>query len=344
MTISPKRVLGEVKYFSGGAGLVSTAADYARFLQMLLNEGELDGVRLLKPETVRDMTRNQIGELDCAYTIHGDKFGLGFGIVSAAPGDSVATPGSYSWGGMYHTFFWVDPARELVALVMTQIYPWGESTLWPDFQKAVYEAIGPALLQPACRAAPDLRPRRQPPAASSRKPGSNWARSTRNPAPNNRFRVNDPPRRPASRPRQAVRNQGQRPAADPARRAPGRHPRRRAGPGTLGRPPRHRPTSESPSMAATPTTIPEVGTAAGNCTHLYPVIRLERSDLVQAHNAFQFACDRGDSFWGHFIVDNAALRVELPPWPQDAERRWPRRFRRHALKPPRKLTALSSSR
>jgi hypothetical protein len=60
-------------------------------------------------------------------------------------------------------------------------------------------------------------------------------------------------------------------------------------------------------------TILEVGTAAGHCTHQYPVIPLERSDLVQAHNAIQFACDRGDSFWGHFIVDNACLRVELPP-------------------------------
>jgi putative heme-binding domain-containing protein len=58
--------------------------------------------------------------------------------------------------------------------------------------------------------------------------------------------------------------------------------------------------------------IPEIGTAGGQCTHQYPVIRLKRSDLVQAHNVFQFACDRGDSFWGHFIVDNACLRVELP--------------------------------
>ena len=57
--------------------------------------------------------------------------------------------------------------------------------------------------------------------------------------------------------------------------------------------------------------IPEVGTAAGHCTHQYPVIRLERSDLVQAHNAFQFACDGGDASWGHFIVESAALRVEL---------------------------------
>ena len=97
VTISPKRVVGDVTYLSGGGGLVSTAGDYARFLHMLRNEGELDGVRLLQAETVRAMTRNQIGPLDCAYAIHGDKFGLGFGVVSRPGG--VASVGSYSWGG-----------------------------------------------------------------------------------------------------------------------------------------------------------------------------------------------------------------------------------------------------
>ena len=129
-----------MKYFSGGAGLVSTASDYARFLQMLLNEGELDGVRILKTSTVRDMTSNQIGPLNCAFANHhGDKFGYGFGIYTKT---AVPTPGSYSWGGMYHTYFWVDPQKKLVAVVMAQLWPWGNSTLWGDFQKAVYGAIG----------------------------------------------------------------------------------------------------------------------------------------------------------------------------------------------------------
>jgi hypothetical protein len=86
------------------------------------------------------MTTNQIGALDCAYPIHGDKFGLGFGITTKA--GTGATVGSYSWGGIYHTFFWVDPERDLVAVLMTQLFPWGDSTLWADFQKAVYAAIG----------------------------------------------------------------------------------------------------------------------------------------------------------------------------------------------------------
>jgi CubicO group peptidase (beta-lactamase class C family) len=135
VTISPRRPATAMRYLSGGAGLVSTASDYARFLQMLLNEGTLDGVRLLRPETVRQMTQNQIGKLNCAYAIHGDKFGLGFGVTER-PGGAVSV-GSYSWGGMYHTFFWVDPKQKLVAVLMTQLYPWGASTLWEDFQKAV---------------------------------------------------------------------------------------------------------------------------------------------------------------------------------------------------------------
>ena len=67
-------------YFSGGAGLVSTAGDYARFLQMLLNHGELEGARILKPETVGAMTHDQIGPLPMWIPVHGFRFGYGFGI------------------------------------------------------------------------------------------------------------------------------------------------------------------------------------------------------------------------------------------------------------------------
>jgi CubicO group peptidase (beta-lactamase class C family) len=138
LTVSPKRVLGEQKYHSGGGGLVSTAADYGRFLQMLLNGGELGGVRLLKAESVREMTRNQIGKLDLPFGVHGDKFGLGFGVTTK-PG--VPSVGSYSWAGAFHTFFWVDPEKKLAGIVMTQLHPWGASTLWADYQKAVYAAL-----------------------------------------------------------------------------------------------------------------------------------------------------------------------------------------------------------
>jgi CubicO group peptidase (beta-lactamase class C family) len=131
------------RYYSGGAGLVSTARDYGRFLQMLLNRGELDGKRLLKPETVEQMTRNQIGDQQIAFTVHGDGFGYGFGVVTGREKPpSPASVGSYSWGGIFNTFFWVDPRRQLIGVLLTQLYPFDHLTLWKDFQSKVYEVLG----------------------------------------------------------------------------------------------------------------------------------------------------------------------------------------------------------
>jgi CubicO group peptidase (beta-lactamase class C family) len=128
-------------YFSGGAGLVSTASDYGRFLQMLLNHGELDGARLLRPETVDSMTRDQTG-MPLSIGAHGMGFGYGFGIVTRSNGaktnDSV---GTFSWGGIYYTHFWVDPKRELIGILMTQIYPNGHLKLADQFHKLVNEAV-----------------------------------------------------------------------------------------------------------------------------------------------------------------------------------------------------------
>ena len=133
---------GPKTYFSGGAGLTSTAGDYARFLAMLLGEGELDGVRILKAETVKAMTTNQITEFPLTLgSIHGDRFGLGFGVVT--PGGKDKTPmsvGSYGWGGFFHTIFWVDPAKKVVGVLMTQTYP-AATSIQPDFVKAAYEAL-----------------------------------------------------------------------------------------------------------------------------------------------------------------------------------------------------------
>ena len=133
---------GDGTYFSGGAGLVSTAADYAHFLRMLLHDGELDGVRLLKPGTVAEMTRNQIGDLNILFTIHGDKFGLGFGVhTDQSKERNGASVGTYSWGGIFHTYFWVDPRREVVGILMTQLYPFDHLALWGGFQQRVYDAL-----------------------------------------------------------------------------------------------------------------------------------------------------------------------------------------------------------
>jgi CubicO group peptidase (beta-lactamase class C family) len=134
---------GPRSLFSGGAGLTSTASDYGRFLQMLLNGGELDGVRILKPETVRAMTSNQIADFPLTLgQIHGDRFGFGFGVVTPAGKDKVSmSPGSFSWGGFFHTYAWVDPEKKLVGVFMTQLYPPGGTTIQADFVKASYGAL-----------------------------------------------------------------------------------------------------------------------------------------------------------------------------------------------------------
>jgi CubicO group peptidase (beta-lactamase class C family) len=113
--------LGQRGYCSGGGGLTSSAADYARFLQMLLNGGQWNGTRILKPATVREMTSNQIGDLE--FMSPTDRFGYGFGIVAGAGKDQVAAVGSYAWGGFYNTGFWVDPEKKLVGVLMTQLFP-----------------------------------------------------------------------------------------------------------------------------------------------------------------------------------------------------------------------------
>lgn len=140
----------EYKYFSGGAGLVSTADDYVRFCQMMLNGGELDGKRLLKPETVKQLTTNQIGELQPWIGSHGLQFGYGFGIVAeptaqagaaASATKEPATPGTYSWGGIFGTYFFVDPKERLIGVLMMQAHPNDHITLRQDFQRLVYEAL-----------------------------------------------------------------------------------------------------------------------------------------------------------------------------------------------------------
>jgi CubicO group peptidase (beta-lactamase class C family) len=132
-------VTGPRKSFSGGAGVLSTTADYARFLQMLLNGGELDGVRLLGPKSVQLMTSNHVGNL---YQDGRFGFGLGFEIVEhVGRGGRYGSVGEYGWGGAYYTKFWVDPAEKLVAVFMTQLLPSGGSSLQDQFRVLVNQAI-----------------------------------------------------------------------------------------------------------------------------------------------------------------------------------------------------------
>lgn len=110
---------GPRRNFSGGAGLISTASDYARFLQMLLNEGELNGERLLSPKTVELMTVNHLGDIPFQP---GGGMGLGVSIVTdLGERGTLGSVGEYGWGGAYHSSYWVDPEEELVVVYLTQI-------------------------------------------------------------------------------------------------------------------------------------------------------------------------------------------------------------------------------
>jgi CubicO group peptidase (beta-lactamase class C family) len=131
-------------YYSGGAGLLSTASDYARFLQMMLNGGQLDGARILKRESVDAMTRDQIGPLPMWIPVHGFRFGFGFGLTIEAGADPKKDAvGTFSWGGAYFTDFWVDPKHELIGVMMTQIYPSNHVKLRDEFHRLVNEAVLP---------------------------------------------------------------------------------------------------------------------------------------------------------------------------------------------------------
>lgn len=133
---------GPKSYFSGGAGLVSTATDYFRFLQMLLNGGELDGVRLVSRKTVELMTINHIGDLEMWLGGRGYGFGLGFGITTdLGQIGELGSEGSYYWGGFFNTFFWVDPEEELIGILMTQIRPYRHLSLRQQFRALTYQAI-----------------------------------------------------------------------------------------------------------------------------------------------------------------------------------------------------------
>jgi CubicO group peptidase (beta-lactamase class C family) len=128
--------------FAGGAGLLSTARDYGRFLQMLLNGGEIDGVRLLSPKTVELMTVNHAGSL---YEEGRFGFGLGFEITEdLGRAGRYGSVGEDRWGGAYHTVYWVDPREKMVVLLMTQLLPAGNSDLHAKFRALVYQSvIGP---------------------------------------------------------------------------------------------------------------------------------------------------------------------------------------------------------
>jgi CubicO group peptidase (beta-lactamase class C family) len=140
------------KWFSGGGGLLSTAGDFARFCQMLLNRGEFNGVRLLSPKTVAVMTSDQIppgiprsGFEDLAPTLEmGQSFGLGFAVrIDAGHSPVSGSVGDYFWAGAYGTYFWVDPQEKLFVVMMAQM-PFPQSG---RYRRAMRELVYGALLR-----------------------------------------------------------------------------------------------------------------------------------------------------------------------------------------------------
>jgi len=125
-------------YFSGGAGLSSTAFDYAIFLQMMLNGGSYNGHEILSPRTVELMTVNQIGNLDLGI----NKFGLGFEITTTAgAAKGPRSEGSFAWGGYYGTTYWADPKEHMVCLIMTQQNPNSHGDITEKIQQAMYGSL-----------------------------------------------------------------------------------------------------------------------------------------------------------------------------------------------------------
>jgi CubicO group peptidase (beta-lactamase class C family) len=128
---------GPRKSFAGGAGLLSTAHDYARFLEMIRNGGVLDGVRILGNRTVQLMMTNQSGGL---HSSTGLGFGFGFETVDRYGAKGMAAVGAFGWGGAYGSTYEVDPADRLVVVFMMQLMPNGID-IQPRFSNAVYQAL-----------------------------------------------------------------------------------------------------------------------------------------------------------------------------------------------------------
>lgn len=131
------------KFFSGGGGLFSTASDYMIFAQMLLNQGEINGVRLLGRKTVELMTENHLSEgLMSLAGRPGSGFGLGFSVVTDVPKtQTLGSVGEFGWAGIYNTYFSIDPKEKLIWILMTQFSPFSFYPVNKEFNVLVYQAI-----------------------------------------------------------------------------------------------------------------------------------------------------------------------------------------------------------
>ncbi len=138
-------------FFSGGGGLVSTTADYLRFCQMVLNGGELNGVRILGPRTIKLMSLNHLpGGQDLTHLAlgafsetanEGIGFGLGFAVTLGEVESQSISAGDYYWGGAASTIFWIDPVEEMIVIFMTQLMPSATFNFRGQLKSMIYPAI-----------------------------------------------------------------------------------------------------------------------------------------------------------------------------------------------------------
>jgi CubicO group peptidase (beta-lactamase class C family) len=145
----------------GGGGLYSTGPDYLRFARMFLREGRLDGAQVLRPETVGEMSRNQIGALDVTMlrTVQPassadaeffpgmvKKWGLGF-VINAEDAPTGRSRGSLAWAGLANTFFWIDPQKDVAGVILMQLLPFvepGAMQTFTEFETAIYHSVAGA--------------------------------------------------------------------------------------------------------------------------------------------------------------------------------------------------------
>ena len=146
------------EFWSGGGPVYSTARDYLTFLQMLLNGGSWNGARLLKSDTVAEMNKNHTGNIPAGImktqnpALSNDvdlfpgaeiRWGLGY-MLNMQPGPNGRSAGTVSWGGIYNTYYWLDPSKRVTGLIMTQILPFADTRalkVYGQFERGVYEAL-----------------------------------------------------------------------------------------------------------------------------------------------------------------------------------------------------------
>ena len=147
--------------YRGGGGLYSTAPDYMRFLRMLLHGGGFNGTRILRPETAAMLGQNQVGDIEAGIMKTAEparstdvdffpgaslKWGLAT-MINAEPGPNGRSAGTLTWAGLYNTHYWIDPARRVTGVLMTQILPFGDPAtmrLYGQFERAVYDSLNAA--------------------------------------------------------------------------------------------------------------------------------------------------------------------------------------------------------